>query len=116
LPIASDRTEEKMSRSVVITVAWGRMSKLGLVAALALSAGCAIHTQGPVKEVAYDFSDYHYYDRNYAPSPEYADRNDYGLLAELPASQSGAPAALGAGEKLPSHLAAPTSVIDPAAQ
>jgi|RhiMetdeSRZDD1v2_1073273.scaffolds.fasta_scaffold1627063_1 hypothetical protein len=48
--------------------------KLGIVAALitaAIGTGCAIHSQAPIKEVAYDFSDFHYYDRSYAPSPEY---------------------------------------------
>lgn len=49
---------------------------LVVVAAAAMAAlsglGCAIHTQAPIKEVAYDFSDYHFYDRAYAPSPDYA--------------------------------------------
>lgn len=31
--------------------------------------GCSIHTQSPVVPVAYDFNDYYYYDRAYAPSP-----------------------------------------------
>lgn len=39
---------------------------------LSTAAGCAIHTQAPVKEVAYDFSDHDFYDRAYAPSPDYA--------------------------------------------
>lgn len=34
-----------------------------------LSQACTIHTQSPVREVAYDFSDYYFYDRAYAPSP-----------------------------------------------
>jgi hypothetical protein len=50
--------------------------KILTVAALAmagsLATGCAIHSQAPIKEVAYDFSDHAYYDRNYAPSPSYA--------------------------------------------
>jgi hypothetical protein len=52
-----------------------RMGKLALslavVAGATLASGCAIHSQGPVKEVAYDFSDGVLYDRAYAPSPEY---------------------------------------------
>lgn len=40
--------------------------------AMTAATGCAIHTQGPVKEVAYDFSDHDFYDRAYAPSPDYA--------------------------------------------
>jgi hypothetical protein len=39
--------------------------------AMTAATGCAIHTQGPVKEVAYDFSDHDFYDRSYAPSPDY---------------------------------------------
>jgi hypothetical protein len=42
-----------------------------LVAASALATGCAIHTQAPVKEVPYDFSDAAFYDRAYATSPAY---------------------------------------------
>lgn len=38
--------------------------------------GCGIHQQSPVKEVPYDFSDHYYYDRAYAPSPQYL--NDAG--------------------------------------
>ena len=57
---------------------------LVVVAAAAMAAlsgfGCAIHSQAPIKEVAYDFSDYHFYDRAYAPSPEYA--QDYEEYAE----------------------------------
>ena len=47
------------------------MSKLGLVmmAALSLSA-CAVHSQGPVRPVAYDFSDHGHYDRQFGSSPE----------------------------------------------
>jgi hypothetical protein len=39
----------------------------------AMTTGCAIHNQAPIKEVAYDFSDRDFYDRSYAPSPVYGD-------------------------------------------
>lgn len=58
----------------------------------ALSVGCAIHTQGPVKEVAYDFSDAHYYDRAYAPSPQYLETEEAVTVSHLqPAPQHAAP-------------------------
>ncbi len=56
-----------------------RMGSLNVILLLAvgmmagLSSGCAIHFQAPIKEVAYDFSDRDFYDRSYAPSPEYED-------------------------------------------
>ena len=43
---------------------------LGVVGSMA--TGCAIHSQAPIKEVAYDFSDADFYDKDYAPSPNYA--------------------------------------------
>lgn len=39
--------------------------------------GCSIHTQAPIQQVAYDFSDHAYYDRDFAPSPNYADAQGY---------------------------------------
>ncbi|HHH12047.1 MAG TPA: hypothetical protein ENK23_08265 [Sorangium sp.] len=45
---------------------------LALAAFASVSAGCAIHQQAPIREVAYDFSDHQFYDRAYAPSPAYA--------------------------------------------
>jgi hypothetical protein len=33
--------------------------------------GCSVRLQAPVKAVAYDFSDRDFYDRGYAPSPDY---------------------------------------------
>jgi hypothetical protein len=52
-----------------------------LVGASALATGCAIHTQGPVKEVAYDFSDAALYDRAYAVSPQYETRDhEYAIV------------------------------------
>jgi hypothetical protein len=71
--------------------AWGVWAKSLVVAAMALtSVGCAIHTQGPIKEVAYDFSDRDFYDRTYAPSPQYLQANsDLGLpVAAAPAPAS----------------------------
>ncbi|MCC6521744.1 MAG: hypothetical protein IT373_03705 [Polyangiaceae bacterium] len=51
-----------------------KASKLGamavIVAALS-SVGCAIHVQGPVREVARDYTDRDFYDRSFAPSPSY---------------------------------------------
>ena len=44
---------------------------VGLLAVTSVATGCAIHTQAPIKEVAYDFSDRDFYDRSYAPSPTY---------------------------------------------
>jgi hypothetical protein len=48
------------------------LASAGLIVAALSGLGCAIHTQAPIKEVAYDFSDYYFYDRAYAPSPQYA--------------------------------------------
>ena len=50
------------------------MRSLLLIVATAASlfaTGCTIQQRSPIREVAYDFSDYAYYDRPYAPSPEY---------------------------------------------
>ena len=44
---------------------------VGLLAVASVATGCAIHTQAPIREVAYDFSDRDFYDRSYAPSPTY---------------------------------------------
>jgi hypothetical protein len=44
---------------------------------LVMMSGCAIHSQGPIREVAYDFSDAHFYDRAYAPSPQYLSSPQY---------------------------------------
>ena len=50
--------------------------KIGCTAALTAGAllGCSVHAQAPIKAVAYDFSDRDFYDRSYAPSPDYGDR------------------------------------------
>jgi hypothetical protein len=39
--------------------------------------GCSVHSQAPIRQVAYDFSDHAYYDRDFAPSPNYADAHGY---------------------------------------
>ncbi len=46
------------------------MSVFGVLAA-GLMTGCAIHSQAPIKEVAYDFSDYESYGVAHGTSPEY---------------------------------------------
>jgi hypothetical protein len=48
-------------------------SKLACAAAMMAASllGCSVHIQAPIKEVAYDFSDRDFYDRGYAPSPDY---------------------------------------------
>lgn len=35
--------------------------------------GCSVHSQAPIKQVAYDFSDSQHYDRPHADSPSYGD-------------------------------------------
>jgi hypothetical protein len=39
--------------------------------------GCSVHSQAPVRQVAYDFSDHAYYDRDFAPSPNYSEAQGY---------------------------------------
>lgn len=63
------------------TQGWGKLAAwaagAAMVAVSVLGAtGCAIRTQGPIKEVAYDFSDHDFYDRSYAPSPKYLEPNE----------------------------------------
>ncbi|MBW2453495.1 MAG: hypothetical protein JRI68_03245 [Deltaproteobacteria bacterium] len=61
---------------------------LGLLAVTSVAAGCAIHTQGPIKEVAYDFSDRDFYDRSYSPSPNYQPVHlGHGAPLQAPAEQ-----------------------------
>jgi hypothetical protein len=48
-----------------------KMVWMAMVLSMASATGCAIRSQAPIKEVAYDFSDADFYDRAYAPSPEY---------------------------------------------
>lgn len=47
---------------------------LAVMLSIAGATGCAVHSQAPIKEVAYDFSDADFYDRAYAPSPDYGPR------------------------------------------
>jgi hypothetical protein len=53
-----------------------------------LGTGCAIHTQSPIKEIAYDFSDRDFYDRAYAPSPKYLETEDSYTAALAQAASS----------------------------
>jgi hypothetical protein len=89
----------------------------GLLAVASVAGGCAIHTQGPIKEVAYDFSDRDFYDRSYAPAPTYQHEHE-GHGAPLRAPAQPVTAAMFQGEPAPALPAASvvTSVIiDPAA-
>ena len=59
--------------------------------AASLLAGCTIQQRMPVREVAYDFSDYAYYDRPYAESPEY--RTDHSQPSSVESAPATAPKA-----------------------
>ena len=48
------------------------LRRIAVAAVLAASAGCSVHSQGPIQLVAYDFSDHDFYDRAFATSPSYA--------------------------------------------
>src|SRR5688500_10258644 len=50
-------------------MAWKIVGTAMMAAAL---LGCSVHSQAPIKQVAYDFSDHAYYDRDFAPSTNYA--------------------------------------------
>jgi hypothetical protein len=67
-------TIQRINASQRINTSWfGRalaIAVLGVVGSMA--SGCAIHSQAPIKEVAYDFSDADFYDKDYAASPNYA--------------------------------------------
>jgi len=57
---------------------WGKWAAIAVgIACLAgtglAGLGCAIHTQAPIREIAYDFSDRDFYDRAYASSPKYVE-------------------------------------------
>lgn len=56
-----------------ITLKFGLALAVVMGAVTMLGTGCAIHSQAPIKEVAYDFSDADFYDRGYATSPAYED-------------------------------------------
>lgn len=68
--LLSDSAEERVMLSKNTAIALVAMAGAAITALS--SMGCSIHVQAPVREVAYDYSDYHFYDRNYAPSPNYA--------------------------------------------
>src|SRR5688572_5586277 len=44
------------------------MKLLGILVAVTV-LGCSVHSQGPIKEVPYDFSDHAAYDRPFGQSP-----------------------------------------------
>lgn len=48
-----------------------KLSTFALLLVAATTTGCAVHSQAPIKEVAYDFTDYGYYDRQFGVSPQY---------------------------------------------
>jgi hypothetical protein len=55
-------------------MAWKIVSAAMMAAGL---LGCSVHSQAPIRQVAYDFSDHAYYDRDFAPSPNYAEGQGY---------------------------------------
>ena len=63
-----DRSRKSWGKWAAGAAAIACVAGTGLV-----SLGCAIHTQAPIREIAYDFSDRDFYDRAYAPSPKYLD-------------------------------------------
>lgn len=71
-------------------------SLLLIVAASLFATGCTIQQRSPIREVAYDFSDYAYYDRPYAPSPEY--QTNHGAPIQR-AHRGAVPAASGEGAR-----------------
>jgi len=80
--------------------------------ATAAAAGCAIRTTAPIREVAYDFSDYDFYDRAYAPSPRYAET--YVEYGEPPPTVVVVPAgpAAGSAPAQPGPAASDASPLD----
>ena len=81
-------------------------------AASLLATGCTIQQRSPIREVAYDFSDYAYYDRPYAPSPEY--QANHGAPIQR-AHRGAVPAASGEAPR-PEGRVAPASTEPRAAQ
>ncbi|MBI4950870.1 MAG: hypothetical protein HY908_02475 [Myxococcales bacterium] len=70
-----------------------KASKLGAMAVIVAavsSVGCAIHVQGPVREVARDYTDRDFYDRSFAPSPSY--QSLVGRVVAVPRQAAFAPA------------------------
>ncbi len=84
-------------RSIVLIVA---------TASTLFATGCTIQQRSPIREVAYDFSDYAYYDRPYAQSPEYQRSHSDGPMnaptqgaVEGTSMGQAPPAARGAGQQ-----------------
>jgi hypothetical protein len=99
--------------------------RLAALALTVLGTGCAIHVQGAVKEVAYDFSDAGYYDKDFAASPRYVQaREDGEAYASAGAwvaraDEPAAPVAVAQEPELPPEMrfepGVPAVTIDPAA-
>lgn len=82
-----------------ITKSWlGKALSVAVLAVMgSMATGCAIHSQAPIKEVAYDFSDADFYDKDYAPSPNYQGAyQEYEVL--LPGADAEAAAVLSVRE------------------
>lgn len=62
---------------------------IGLAALAAVSSACTYTTQTPVNSAPIDYSDYIYYDRSFAPSPNYGP-NAEGVARTEPAAIEGA--------------------------
>ena len=93
------------------------MTLAGIALAATIGSGCAIHSQSPIKEVAYDFSDYDFYDRAYAASPDYASKYAEGELRERKVAKTDAKAAP-EGKRLvwlPAYVLEPKATKQPAA-
>jgi hypothetical protein len=103
---------------------WGVvLSALGLAAVATFGlGGCAIHMQAPIEEVAYDFSDSDFYDRVYAPTPQYRQVGAYDpahvpaapleVAAAFPAEVAAFPAEAERNTVAPDALAAAVSEGD----
>jgi hypothetical protein len=50
----------------------------GATAMAGILMGCSVHSQAPIQQVAYDFSDYDHYDRAHGASPDYAQQQQAG--------------------------------------
>ena len=77
--------------TIRITKSWlGKALSVAVLAVMgSMATGCAIHSQAPIKEVAYDFSDADFYDKDYAPSPNYqAEYQEFEVLLPTPDAET----------------------------
>ena len=90
---------------------WGVvLSALCLAAAATFGlGGCAIHMQAPIEEVAYDYSDSDFYDRAYAPTPQYRQVGAYDP-AHVPAAPLEVAAAFPAEAAVQQNTVAPDAL------